>query len=73
MVRHVIASATFLLSIVVGTALKMPPHVTEEVLCEGGACGEVEMPYERRSASQPGYQWNDAGKQDYRSNVEAPS
>ena len=38
-----------------------PEGLTEESMCQGGLCENQDMPYERIAASQPGYQWNDAG------------
>ena len=41
--------------------MQMPPGVSESTICDAGLCAKPDMPYERVSASQPGYQWNDAG------------
>ncbi|GMH55415.1 hypothetical protein TrVE_jg10710 [Triparma verrucosa] len=42
-------------------AMSIPAHITEETLCANGTCEDPDLPYSRVAASQPGYQWNDAG------------
>lgn len=51
-----------LLALLLGSAAALPmPLVNESTICEGGACDQLNMAYERVSDIQPGYQWDDAG------------
>ena len=52
-----------LLLLIIGqsAAMSIPAHISEETLCANGACDPPDLPYSRVMASQPGYQWNDAG------------
>jgi len=45
----------------VGATAAMPLLFNETTICQGGACDTPNMAYERISAIQPGYQWDDAG------------
>lgn len=42
-------------------AMRIPSHLTEKTLCEGGLCEKPITKYERILPAQPGFQWNDAG------------
>ena len=43
------------------SSMKMPQGISESTICSSGLCDDPDLPYERKSSSQPGYQWNDAG------------
>lgn len=50
------------LAALVGTAVAMPrPAFNDTELCQGGRCNKPPMKFERISAAQPGFQWDDAG------------
>lgn len=42
-------------------AMRMPASVNESTLCARGLCSDPHLKYERKAATQPGYQWDDAG------------
>lgn len=49
------------LALLFGSATAIPLYFNESRSCPGPLCVKPDMPYERISATQPGYQWNDAG------------
>eukprot|EP00656_Telonema_subtile_P038356 TRINITY_DN4310_c0_g1_i1.p1 TRINITY_DN4310_c0_g1~~TRINITY_DN4310_c0_g1_i1.p1 ORF type:complete len:357 (-),score=102.69 TRINITY_DN4310_c0_g1_i1:138-1208(-) len=49
------------LALLIGAATALPLLVNETAMCQGGNCGNPTMAYQRLSASQPGFQWDDAG------------
>lgn len=51
----------FIAGILLGSATAMPLYFNESTICQGGACDQPNMAYERIQPIQPGYQWNDAG------------
>jgi hypothetical protein len=49
------------LATLVGSAAAMPLIVNESTICAKGLCADPHLKYERHAATQPGYQWGDAG------------
>eukprot|EP00756_Hemistasia_phaeocysticola_P017241 Hpha_TRINITY_DN15526_c1_g4::TRINITY_DN15526_c1_g4_i2::g.104202::m.104202 len=44
-----------------GSTAAMPRFLNESDICKGGLCEDTGLKYQKVIASQPGYQWDDAG------------
>lgn len=58
MTKHFLSLALLAAS---AAAMHMPTWMNETTFCQGGLCNDPNLPFERKAAAQPGYQWGDAG------------